>query len=172
MTEKELQDRMAIYLSRFFNVEKEVCSTDYKKRIDMVMIHKSDTLSLFPVGIEIKTDDKKTGSNLGKWLNQAIEYTKKEFIGYGKIHVITYPQIAGQCLEEGKLMHPHNVYEYGDFACQHNVNSFLAQFEIGELQKFQFNDKNHVRIVFNSRLLWSSHNDIFRNKYYKFGCKK
>lgn len=172
MTEKELQNKIAVYLSQFFDVELEVSSTDHKRRIDMVMIHKSDIIKAFPVGIEIKTDDKKTGSNLGKWLNQAIDYTQKEFIGYGKIMVITYPQIAGQCLEEGRLMHPHNVYEYGDFACQHNVNSFLAQFKIGELQKYKINDKNHIRIVFNSRLLWSSHNDIFRNKYYMFGCKR
>ena len=153
-------------------MEKEVWSTDHKKRIDLILLHNTDKTREYPIGIEIKTNDKKTGSTLGQWLNQAIEYTKKEFINFGTLMVITYPQISGECLEEGKLMHPHDVYVKGDLACQHNVNTFLAQFNLGEFQKYKHEGVMHTRIVFNSRLVWTSYKDIFRPHNYMFGCKK
>jgi hypothetical protein len=170
--EKELQDKMAIFLAKYFYVEKEVWSTDGKCRIDIAMIHHSDKDRIYPIGIEIKTDDKKTGSCLGQWLHQANGYTLKEFINFGKLMVITYPQISGQCLDEGKLMHPHNVYEKGDLACQHNVNTFLGQFNLGELQKYKYKDVTYLRIVFNSRMVWDHRKDDFRVHNYIFGCKK
>ena len=52
--EKELQERIAIYLSRYFKVEKEVWSEDRKSRIDIVMIHKTDITKQYPIGIEIR----------------------------------------------------------------------------------------------------------------------
>lgn len=169
--EKELQDKIALFLAAYFNVEKEVWSMDRKCRIDIAMVHKSDTERLYPIGIEIKTDDKKTGSSLGQWLKQANRYTLKSFINYGKLLVITYPQISGKCLAEGMLMHPHNVFESGDLACQHNVNTFLGQFNIGELQKYQHQDKTYLRIVFNSRMIWDHRRNDFRVNNYLFTCK-
>jgi hypothetical protein len=75
-------------------------------------------------------------------------------------------------LDEGKLMHPHNVYEKGDLACQHNVNTFLGQFNLGELQKYKYKDVTYLRIVFNSRMVWDHRKDDFRVHNYIFGCKK
>lgn len=170
--EKELQQKIVTFLSNYFYVEQEVWSDAYKYRIDIVLVHKSDMNKEYPIGIEIKTDDKKTGSSLGQWLHQANNYTHENFKGYGRLMVITYPQISGQCLAEGMLMHPHNVYEKGDLACQHNVNTFLAQFAIGELQKYKHNNGTYLRIVFNSKLVWDHRNDEFRTHNYLFGCKR
>lgn len=58
ISEKELQRRIAEYMQKWFSVETEVWSDDHKKRIDLVMIHKSDTVRIFPIGIEIKQDAK------------------------------------------------------------------------------------------------------------------
>lgn len=170
--EKELQDKIAEFLSRYFYVEKEVWSTDRKSRIDIAMIHKSDISKLYPIGIEIKTDDKKTGSSLGQWLKQANGYSFKSFVNFGKLMVVTYPQISGKCLAEGMLMHPHNVFESGDFACQHNVNTFLGQFNIGELQKYKHQDNTFLRIVFNSRLIWDNRKNDLRINNYLSVCKR
>lgn len=172
VAEKELQNKIASFLSSYFTVEKEVWSTDHRCRIDIVMVHKSDIARIYPMGIEIKTDDKKTGSSLGQWLHQAHTYTEKDFINYGKLMVITYPQISGKCLAEGMLMHPHNVYESGDLACQHNVNTFLGQFNIGELQRYKHNEKEYLRIVYNSRLVWDHRRDQLRTSNYLFGWKQ
>ena len=42
ITEAELVNKSAKYLSRFFIIELEVWSDDHKSRIDMIIIHKSD----------------------------------------------------------------------------------------------------------------------------------
>jgi len=173
ISEKELQTKIADFMSRYFEVELEVWSKDKKSRIDIVLIHKTDLQKLYPIGIEIKTDDKKTGSSLGQWLHQANGYSEKSFNGYGKLMVLTYPQISGKCLAEGMLMHPHNVFESGSLALQHNVNTFLGQFSIGELQKYRHhNDKEYLRIVFNSRLIWDHRTDDFRPGNYLVSCKQ
>ena len=173
MTEKELQDKMAVYLSTWFIVEKEICSLDSKSRIDLVMIHKSDISKEYPIGIEIKIDAKKTGSTLGQWLHQARIYANKDFQKYGKLMVCTYPQISGRCLEEGELMSKHDIWGSGFLGCHHNVNTFLAQFGIGELQKYKYHDgKKYLRITYNSKLVWDHRTNEFQSQNYLFGCKK
>lgn len=170
--EHELQIKLVTWLSRFFKVETEVGSKDGKSRIDIAMIHISDIEGKYPIGIEIKTDTKKTGSTLGGWLHQAISYTEQEFNGYGRLMIVTYPQITGRCLAEGDLMSQHNVYEHGSHACQNNVNTFIAQFNIGELQKYRFNQIEYARIVFNSKAVWNSRGDLFKPNFYLFGCQR
>lgn len=169
--EKELQEKIASFLAKYFDVEKEVWSIDYKNRIDITMFHKSDILHFYPIGIEIKTDDKKSGSTLGSWLKQCIGYTQKEFKNYGELMIITYPQIAEKCLSEGQLMSKHNVFESGILAHQNNVNTFLAQFGIGELQRYRHEGKEYVRIVFNAKMIWDQRKDLFRTDNYKL-CRQ
>ena len=169
--EKELQDKIAKYLSRYFKVEKEVWSEDRKSRIDIVMIHKTDITKQYPIGIEIKTDSKKTGSSLGSWMQQAIIYTLKSFINYGKLMVITYPQISSKCMEEGELMSKHDVTGYNTLSHQHNVNTFLGHFNLGELQKYRRNNHQFCRIVFNGKLIWDEYHNEFRTNNYLFSCK-
>jgi len=69
-------------------------------------------------------------------------------------------------------MHQHNVFESGSLACQHNVNTFLGQFNIGELQRYFFNDKEYLRIVFNARLIWDHRRDEFKTENYLLSCKR
>ena len=171
-SEKELQLRINTFLSKYFKVEEEVWSVDHRHRIDLIIVHKTDIDKFYPIGIEIKTIDKKTGSSLGAWLHQAHNYSTNDFVNYGKILVITCPQISGECLAEGMLMHKHDVYASGDLAHQHNVNTFLAQFNIGELQKYQFNNKSYLRIVFNAKLIWDHRKDEFRSNNYIAVCSK
>jgi hypothetical protein len=170
--EKDLQDKITLYLSRYFEIEKEVWSEDRKSRIDIVMIHKIDITKQYPIGIEIKTDSKKTGSSLGAWLQQAITYTLKSFIKYGKLMIITYPQISSKCMDEGSLMSKHDVNGYDTLAHQHNVNTFLGHFNLGELQKYRRGTHQFCRVVFNGKLIWDEYKDQFRTNNYLFSCKQ
>ena len=171
MSEKELQDKIAGYLARYFKVEKEVWSTDHKKRIDIAMIHSTDIKREYPIGIEIKTFDKKTGADAGKWMHQAQYYSEIDFIGYGKMLIIVAPQFSENVFSEGMLMHKHIVHESA--TQDHNVTTFLGQFGIGEFQRY--NREDHYqhktircsRIVYNGLLIWDERKDDFRPKNMK-----
>lgn len=172
MKEKELQSRIAGFLSRWFDVEMEVGSTDTKKRIDLVIVHKSDTMRQYPIGIEIKLNDKKTGSDAGQWLKQAAGYCQKEFMGYGKCMIIVAPQFSGFVLEEGDLMDKHPMSDWR-ISHQHNVNTFLGQFNIGELQKYiRSGDNKMFRIVYNGSIIWDNYDDRFRISNYTRLCNR
>ena len=174
MTEKELQHSIWKYLIRYFNAELEVWSKDHKKRIDIAMFHKSDISREYPIGIEIKTFDKKTGSDAGKWLHQAQTYSDLEFIGYGKMLIIVAPQFSKHVFLEGDLMHQHMIN--GDPSPDHNVSTFLGQFNIGEFQRYNFESypthttTRKARIVYNGLIIWDERNDSFRPKNIK-QCK-
>lgn len=176
MTEKELQESIGKYLSRFFKVEYEVWSIDRRKRIDIAMIHKTDIERKYPIGIEIKTFDKKTGSDAGKWLFQAQTYSDLSFSGYGKMFIIIAPQFSENVFSEGVLMHKH-IFD-GSAGQDHNVTTFLGQFNIGEFQRYNYEDHiKHIkirysRIVFGGLLIWDERRDIFRPKNIELRCKK
>lgn len=176
MTEKELQNKIWRYLIKYFNVELEVWSTDHKKRIDIAMIHKSDISKEYPIGIEIKTFDKKTGSDAGKWMHQAQHYSELDFIGYGKMLIIVAPQFSENVFSEGKLMHKH-IFT-GDASPDHNVATFLGQFHLGEFQRYNFEDHyNHktirlARIVYKGLIIWNERNDDFRPQNIILRCKE
>ena len=165
--EKELQEKLARYLKKWFNVELEVWSIDRKCRIDIAMIHKTDILKIYPIGIEIKTFDKKTGADAGKWLKQASKYSELDFTGYGKMLIIVAPQFSENVFSEGLLMHKH-LQEHGSAGQAHNVSTFLGQFNLGEFQRYNF--ENHYthsierksRIVFNGLIIWDEKRDTFR----------
>jgi hypothetical protein len=172
VNEKELQQKIATFLSKYFYVEQEVWSSDHKCRIDIVLVHRSDVKKEYPIGIEIKTDDKKTGSSLGQWLQQANNYTHQIFNGYGQLMIITFPQISGKCLEEGELMSKHDIWSHDCMGCHHNVNTFLGQFHIGELQKYKYRDeKTYLRITYNSKSVWDNRTNEFKEQNYLFGCR-
>lgn len=168
--EKELQIKMQTFLSRYFLIELEVKSTDGKRRIDMVIVHKSDLQKAYPIGIEVKINEKKTGKDIAAWLKQANDYSFKKFIGYGQCLIVTCPQISGLYLREGELMHQHET----DEGCKpdHNVSTFIGHFNIGEVQKYFRNGRGFLCIVFKSRIIWEQHNDIFRFDNYTFVCPK
>lgn len=165
-TEKILQEKIAKYLQKWFEVEQEVWSLNRKCRIDIAMIHKTDILKLYPIGIEIKTFDKKTGADAGRWLKQACKYSEIEFTGYGKMLIIVAPQFSENVFSEGILMHKH--LENGSAGQAHNVSTFLGQFNLGEFQRYNYeNYKLHTmerrsRIVYNGLIIWDEKRDIFR----------
>jgi hypothetical protein len=167
--EKKLQGQLVKYLNRYFYTKEEVWSIDYKRRIDIAMIHKSDIEHKYPIGIEIKTFDKKTGADAGKWLNQAKGYSELNFVGFGRMLIIVAPQFSENVFSEGKLMHKH-VSEDGDAGKDHNVSTFLGQFNIGEFQRYYYQDyhthqKTRLsRIVFNGLIIWDEKRDDFRPK--------
>jgi hypothetical protein len=170
ITEPELVVNMTKYLSKFFTVTSEVWSTDGKRRIDMIIIHHSDIQKKYPIGLELKSIDKKRGKNLAEWLKQAHDYSLKEFRGFGKCLIITCPQVSGYFLNEGDLMNKH---EPGTQFCQaNNVSTFLSQFGVGEFQKYIENDKPYFQIVFSGQIIWSSkRNDLRANNYERLCLK-
>ena len=176
MTEKELQSRLYTYLSHYFYVESEVKSTCYTRRIDLIIVHKSDIATKYPIGIEIKTFEKKTGSDAGKWLHQAQAYAGLSWIGYDKAMIIVAPQFSEKVFCEGELMVKHVVD--GCVKPDHNVSTFLGQFSIGEFQRYIFDDWNthkktkFARIVYNGFIIWDEHRDDFRIHNYERLCKR
>jgi len=168
MNEDTLQSRIAKFLSRWFKVEREVESIDNKSRIDIVIIHHTDVEQKYPIGIEVKLAEKKRGMDLAKWLKQAIRYTRSKFKGYGKVMVITAPQITGYYLNEGINMHQHDPFGESTLSLGNNVHTFIGGFDIGELQKYERVDyktnatKKYFRIVYKSSLIWDSRTDDFR----------
>jgi len=161
MTETELKDKMELHLKKYFHVYREIKSNDKTSIIDIILVHKSNDQYKF--GIEVKLDAKKRGKDLAEWLKQAVRYTQKEFGQFGKVIVCTYPQISEKVLKEGNLMHQHDVYKDSDLACQNNINTFLGQFKIGELQKYYSREnKWRLRIVYNSKCLWNERCDNLR----------
>lgn len=168
MTEDKLQERIANFLTNWFSVEREVWSDDGKSRIDIIITHKSDKVHKYPIGVEVKLTEKKRGMDLAKWLQQAHRYSNVTFQGYGKILVITAPQITGYYLNEGMNMTQHDPFESSSVSCSNNVNTFIGGFNIGELQKYTRVDyktkkeKTYLRIVYKSFLIWDQRTDDFR----------
>lgn len=161
-----MQKLLIKYLARYFYVQEEVWSNDRKRRIDIAMIHKTDIARKYPIGIEIKTFEKKTGADAGKWLNQAKDYSELHFNGFGKMLIVVAPQFSENVFAEGKLMHKH-VFD-GDASQDHNVSTFLGQFKIGEFQRYNFTHYNSglkkrlARIVYCGLIIWDERNDSFR----------
>lgn len=176
-TEIEIQISLLKYLSKYFFVYPEVWSTDGKRRIDIIAIHKSDELRIYPIGIEVKRDVKKRGKDLAAWLIQSSDYSTKNFIGFGKCLIITAPQVSGTYLNEGKDMHQH-LDEFLNPSKDNNIATFLGQFKIGEMQKYVFVDyksksqSTHYRFVYLGQKIWDSRDDDFRFNNYERLCKR
>ena len=154
MSEKNLQYKLGSYLKRWFNVYYEVWSCDYKKRIDIVIVHKSDTDYKYPFGIELKVSDFKRGKNIGEWLKQSFTYSKKDFVKFGKLIILVFPRISEVYLKEGSKMHQHTITQP-----DHNINTFLGALNIGEFQK---DNNGKKRIVFSGSVLWTENNNDLR----------
>ena len=108
MTEGELKKKMIEYFNKYFIVDKEVWSDDMTSRIDIMLVEKDDEELKYPIGIEVKEDCKKRGKELAMWLRQSSRYSTKIFGKYGKVLVVTYPQVSGKYLNEGSSMNQHS----------------------------------------------------------------
>lgn len=180
LNEADLQNQLVNYLSQWFDVEKELFTKTNNKRgfIDILMWHTSDKEKQYPIGIEVKLPDEKSGSALGKWLLQSQRYSLSEFKTQIPL-VIIYPQISGLYFEEGINVSKHNVFEQSirtkDYTIpqphQHNWNS--CQFYLcktGELQEYIVNDNlTGLRIICNSKHIWDENNpNVFNYKNYDY----
>ena len=67
-------------------------------------------------------------------------------------------------------MHKHDPY--GDASHQNNVTTFLSAFNLGEVQKYNFNNKQYAKISFRGQVIWDSRNDKLRVNNYERLCKK
>lgn len=137
-----------------------------------MIVHKWDTERKYPFGIEVKTFDKKTGWDAGRWLFQAQGYSRLSWTGYGRAMVIVAPQFSENVFSEGLLMTKH--IQNGSPTSDHNVSTFLGQFNLGELQRYNYEDyrakttTRKTRIVFNGLVVWDEkHDEIRPNNYEK-----
>lgn len=166
LSEAALQSKLVNWFGRWFDVYFEVRSLCGKYRIDLLLYHNSDTERKYPIGIELKKNEVKRGSDIGKWCEQAHNYTKAIF-DERICHIFVAPQISSLYLDEGKLVSKHDVMRQGAEGCQHNINSFLYRsFGFGELQKFNSIwpvKKQQMRLVINTFQIWSSDNPFFLN---------
>lgn len=178
ISEKELHSRTFDALSAYFNVESEVWSDCRKGRIDMVMTHKSDIAMRYPIGIEVKKFNHKTGSDIAKWIQQAQSYSDMTWGAYGKILVIVAPQMSGYVFSEGTMTNANHVDKQGRPVPHHNFSTFLGQFRIGEMQTYYWEDyptgklSKRMRIVCKGWTLWDQSYDDIRTAHYDRICKK
>ena len=149
--EAELEDKLEKFLSKWFNVERQVWSESGNSRIDIVAVHKSDIKKEYPFGIEVKDTKKKRGLDIALWFLQSIRYTKENFLGYGKCIILICPPISGHYFVEGSYVNNHN-------GCHphKNVSTFLGHFGIGEVQKCSRYKLKRVIFAYNSSIFWSS----------------
>jgi hypothetical protein len=174
--EKELQNKMGLFLSQYFFVNYEVWSTNHVKRIDLIIVHKSDADKKYPIGIEIKIDEKKKGKELANWIKQASTYSKLNFNGFGRCLIVTYPQISGTYLNEGTEMNQH-IDEFGVARKDHNISTFLSSFGIGEMQRYVYENyknktkKEYIRIVYLGQVIWDLKDNELRTTNYERLCK-
>lgn len=174
--EKILQLKLASFLSKYFEVDYEVWSVCGTKRIDLIIVHKLDIEKRYPIGIEIKVDDKKKGKQLADWIKQASTYSQLKFKGFGKCLIVTYPQVSGTYLNEGTEMNQH-IDEFGQCRKDHNIATFLSSFGIGEMQRYYFSDyktgtkKEYLRIVYLGQIIWDLKDNDFRINNYERLCK-
>lgn len=158
-TEKQLQGMIFNRLSHHFHVESEVWSSCHTRRIDLIAVHKSDIAIGYPVGIEIKKFDSKTGADVAKWLQQAQAYSGLTWGRYGHIMVIVAPQMSGYIFAEGELTNKGHLKD-GRPTPHHNFSTFLGQFNIGELQTYthtsypDYKQHKRIRMVFKGSPIW------------------
>jgi len=166
MAEIDIQRNLEKFLSAYFEIRHEVWDIMATSRIDIMLVHKSDTEKKYPIGIEVKIDEKKRGASLAKWIKQSSRYSGVSWRGYGKALIVTYPQISELYLKEGELMNKHVS---NDEATQgHNVATFLSMFGIGELQKYRNWDNTQLcRIVYKGQRIWDMKDDVLRINNYK-----
>lgn len=168
-SEKVLQNKLIEFLKRYFYVYSEVYSEDNSARIDLILIHHSDKERKYPIGVEIKEKGKKTGKGLAEWLKQSHRYAGHKFKGFGKCLIITCPQVSGFYFREGVEMHNHEIE--GDYGEANNVGTFLGQWQIGEMQKFEWHGKKLFRIVYKGFIIWTMKDNILRMHNYERLCK-
>jgi hypothetical protein len=157
--EKEFVDKLEIIFSEHFIVKRECTSKCEKGRIDMILIYKNDKNIVF--GIECKIPNKKRGEEIGRFVNQAILYTKMEFDiiykenpVFKKIPILIAPALSYNyfilkektIINKDEILEVTNIWNVKDknneyhkdrhhkYDKHHTFNGFLGSFNIGEVR--------------------------------------
>lgn len=158
--EKQVEQKLIEYFSKWFNVYSQVYSDCRKYRCDILLYHKEKYDDQRPIIIEIKKDSVKQGSSLGDWCMQSKSYTEATFHNKKPL-VFIFPQISGIYLEEGSQISPHSVLDES----HHNVSSFLyGGFNIGELRRMKHHENATYSLIINTKILWDSTNPWVLNQ--------
>lgn len=161
MTEKELQQTMALRLQNWFNVYKE-CKTQCKKgRIDLI-IECKQTKALF--GIEIKKIDKKKGNDMGLLIKQAHRYSNLFFKIKDKIQkipIFIFPALSYDyliCPEKMIVVKNEEYFKdrHNKHFTHHTIQGFLGVWNVGELRVYKENNNKFIRLVFNNQEIWAN----------------
>ncbi len=154
--EKEFVDKLEVIFSKHFIVKRECTSKCGKGRIDMILIYKNDKNIVF--GIECKIPNKKRGEEIGRFVNQAILYTKMEFDiiykenpVFKKIPIFICPSLSynyfllnekqkvikDSSVKINQWIGKNNVWHqdrHNRFCDHHTFNGFLGSFNVGEVR--------------------------------------
>jgi len=167
MNEQDYRNNIDKVLIKYFDIDTEVWSVCMNKRIDYILRCKKSGV-LF--GLEVKQKNIHKGTEIGKYLLQASEYSKLVFrskFGLTKMLIFISPAISSIYKEikqetlkisKGKeyfeIMHP--------LKSKHsNINSLVGSFGVGEIRSFE---KSFSFIIKNSEV-WSSVNGLNENNY-------
>lgn len=161
-TEQEYRNRIDKTLEYYFNIDREVWSDDGKKRIDYVLQCKESKV-LF--GLEVKRKMIHKGSEIGKYLKQASNYSKLKFkskFETSQIPIFISPAISDIYKEVKaksykykngvETFEPHHSSE----SKHSNINSLVGSFNVGEIRKFIFNGKKIFSFIFKNSEIWRS----------------
>lgn len=157
-TESEFEGKIALYLKKHFEVNRQVKSECGKGRVDIVIKHSGGVY----FGIEVKKHNSKRGDEIGQFVKQAMRYSEYRFEVepnvFKKIPILICPPLSYEyfLLNEGEqdiLGVTWHKDRHGKFNPHHTFNGFLGSLGIGELRK---GPDNSYFISFSNKEIWSS----------------
>jgi len=181
--EEKYRNAIDPFFEKYFNVEREVWSTE-NRRIDYVLQCKISN-ALF--GVEVKHSEHMRGEKMGAYLLQAHDYSKmfwdtKFAPGPVKLQIFITPALSNtvkQVIPESKLIlqrrysggiqtnedaEYYQAYHRSDH--EHtNINSWLSAFGIGEIRQL---NQGYVIFSYNNKIIWRSKYERLHEVNYNF----
>lgn len=170
-TEEEFKQKLIRIFSSDFNVSDEIWSKCGKKRIDLILNHKF--LDNIYFGIECKLPDKKRGDEIGKYIIQAIQYSRLEWNcnnEFKKIPIFICPALSINYFilnQEEKIINKTVYYKdrHNKDDKHHSINGFLGAFNIGEVRS---KDSKNYYFSFSNQIIYRSSEAIMNgDQFYK-----
>ena len=162
MSEKELTEKTAEVLSKFFDVAIDKIYCDCRKcRFDMVLTCKKTQAKFI---IEMKKNERKRGNPLAEHIDQAMRYRLHKIDG--KCYpVLVAPGYSYKSIRAVKSLHPddkrYSIDIHTDEHHHHTFNGFLGHFGVGEIRRRRFKPTDYYMFIFNNYELYSCNS----NKY-------
>lgn len=164
-SEKEFVDKCCEYFSKTFSVQREVISQCGKGRIDILL-----SFNNYYFGIECKIPDKKKGSDIFKYVHQAISYSNMKWPinnQYKHVPILICPALSYNyfILPEETIYISNKEYHkdrHKRFDSHHTFNGFIGGFNIGEVRK----NKYGYQFTLSNKVLFSYSNYYGEQKAY------